>query len=203
MNRGSLIELESRPRDVAADITGPRVAPSWPTGRGRELSRQFRWRHRDQVDLRSDGRGMAPLDRHAEATFFLRREGRPEARPRRRDRESVVELGQARDDGEVAAYAASKITILSITRSFAYALASRPARVNAVLPGIVLTPMQEEVLEKSADARALSGGIASRAYELVPLGRGSSPQECVVLIWLLLSDESLHDWTSDQLHRRP
>jgi NAD(P)-dependent dehydrogenase (short-subunit alcohol dehydrogenase family) len=51
---------------------------------------------------------------------------------------------------EVAAYAASKTTILSITRSFAYALASQRVRVNAIVPGIVDTPMQEDVLERVA-----------------------------------------------------
>src|SRR5437763_403319 len=57
---------------------------------------------------------------------------------------------------DVAAYAASKTTILSITRSFAYALASRPFRVNAILPSIVDTPMQEAVLQTVAPTRGIS-----------------------------------------------
>jgi NAD(P)-dependent dehydrogenase (short-subunit alcohol dehydrogenase family) len=78
---------------------------------------------------------------------------------------------------EVAAYAASKTTILSITRSFAYAFASRSVRVNAVLPGIVLTPMQDEVLEKVAPTRGLTTQELHNARtKLVPLGRGSSPR---------------------------
>jgi NAD(P)-dependent dehydrogenase (short-subunit alcohol dehydrogenase family) len=81
---------------------------------------------------------------------------------------------------EVAAYAASKTTILSITRSFAYALASRPVRVNAICPGIIDTPMQDEVLAGMAKIRGLA----------VPIGRPASPDECAGAIWFLLSDEA-------------
>ncbi len=49
---------------------------------------------------------------------------------------------------EVAAYAASKTTILSITRSFAYALAAAAGAGQRDLPGIVDTPMQEAVLRE-------------------------------------------------------
>jgi NAD(P)-dependent dehydrogenase (short-subunit alcohol dehydrogenase family) len=66
-------------------------------------------------------------------------------------------------------------------------------RVNAVLPGIVLTPMQEEVLEKVAPMRGLSPEeLHSVRTKLVPLGRGSSPEECAALIWFLLSDEAAY-----------
>jgi NAD(P)-dependent dehydrogenase (short-subunit alcohol dehydrogenase family) len=94
---------------------------------------------------------------------------------------------------EVAAYAASKTTILSITRSFAYALAPRRVRVNAILPGTVDTPMQDEVLERVAPMRGLRmEELRSARTRLVPLGRGSSPEECAGLIWFLLSDEAAY-----------
>ncbi len=92
---------------------------------------------------------------------------------------------------EVAAYAASKTTILSITRSFAYALASRPVRVNAILPGIVDTPMQQSVLDTVAPMRGTSREeLSATRNKAVPLGRGASPDECANLIWFLLSDEA-------------
>ena len=79
----------------------------------------------------------------------------------------------------MAAYAASKTTILSITRSFAYALASRPVRVNAILPGIVDMPMQDEVLEKVAPLRGVTRQeLHDARTKFLPLGRGSSPEEC-------------------------
>jgi NAD(P)-dependent dehydrogenase (short-subunit alcohol dehydrogenase family) len=128
---------------------------------------------------------------NAEATFFLCQQIGPRLDPGG----AIVNLSSSSAKFattiEVAAYAASKTTILSITRSFAYALASRPIRVNAVLPGIVETPMQDEVLERVAPMRGLTPEELHNARtRLVPLGRGSSPDECAGLIWFLLSDEA-------------
>ncbi|MEP7240447.1 MAG: SDR family oxidoreductase [Devosia sp.] len=92
---------------------------------------------------------------------------------------------------EVAPYAASKTTILSITRSFAYALAPHNVRVNALCPGIVDTPMQDAVLQTVAPMRGTTRDALSDARNKnVPLGRGASPDECANLIWFLLSSEA-------------
>jgi NAD(P)-dependent dehydrogenase (short-subunit alcohol dehydrogenase family) len=94
---------------------------------------------------------------------------------------------------EVAAYAASKTTILSITRSFAYALADRPVRVNAICPGIVDTPMQDVVIDRVSRLRGMSAEALQGARNTaVPLGRASAPQECAAVIWFLLSDEAAY-----------
>ena len=94
---------------------------------------------------------------------------------------------------EAGVYAASKTAVTSITRSFAYALASRPVRVNAICPGIVDTPMQDTVLEKLAAARGTTAVELSHVRnKSVPLGRAASPDECAGLIWFLLSDESAY-----------
>jgi NAD(P)-dependent dehydrogenase (short-subunit alcohol dehydrogenase family) len=90
---------------------------------------------------------------------------------------------------ETAVYAASKTAILSITRSFAYALAPRNVRVNAICPGIIDTPMQDRVLEEVARLRGITADELSAARTAtVPLARGSSPDECAGAIWFLLSD---------------
>lgn len=94
---------------------------------------------------------------------------------------------------EAAVYAASKTTILSITRSFANALASRPVRVNAICPGIIDTPMQDRVLEDVAKIRGMSfESLSEGRTKAVPLGRGASADECAGAIWFLLSDESAY-----------
>jgi NAD(P)-dependent dehydrogenase (short-subunit alcohol dehydrogenase family) len=130
---------------------------------------------------------------NAEATFFLCQKVGPRLKPGG----AIVNLSSSSakyaTTVEVAAYAASKTTILSITRSFAYALASRPVRVNAILPGIVDTPMQDAVREQVAPLR----GIKVEEWDknrarAVPLGRAASPDECAGLIWFLLSDESAY-----------
>jgi NAD(P)-dependent dehydrogenase (short-subunit alcohol dehydrogenase family) len=77
--------------------------------------------------------------------------------------------------------------VSSITRSFAYAYAKRGIRVNAVLPGIVDTPMQEQFLAATSAAR---GTTPEQLHEArlasVPLGRTASPRECAeTIVWLL------------------
>jgi NAD(P)-dependent dehydrogenase (short-subunit alcohol dehydrogenase family) len=130
---------------------------------------------------------------NAEATFFLCQK----IGPRLTAGGAIVNLASSSaklaTTIELAAYAASKTTILSITRSFAYALAPQRVRVNAILPGIVDTPMQEDVLERVASMRGLTAEeLRNARTKLVPLGRGSSPEECAGLIWFLLSDEAAY-----------
>jgi NAD(P)-dependent dehydrogenase (short-subunit alcohol dehydrogenase family) len=94
---------------------------------------------------------------------------------------------------DVAPYAASKTTILSITRSFAYAFADRPIRVNAICPGIVETEMQERFLLGVAQKRGTDPAeLDVQRKKATPLGRGASAAECAALIWFLLSDEAAY-----------
>jgi NAD(P)-dependent dehydrogenase (short-subunit alcohol dehydrogenase family) len=128
---------------------------------------------------------------NAESIFFLCQQVGPRLRPGG----AIVNLSSSSaklaGTTEVAAYAASKTTILSITRSFAYALADRPIRVNAICPGIIDTPMQDTVLEGMARLRGLDVASMTEARNrTVPLGRPAQPQECAGLIWFLLSDEA-------------
>lgn len=92
---------------------------------------------------------------------------------------------------EAAVYGASKTTILSVTRSFAYRLAEIPVRVNAVCPAVIDTPMQERVLEEVAPRRGMTPDeLRAARNSLVPMGRSGTPEEVAGLIWFLLSDES-------------
>ncbi len=130
---------------------------------------------------------------NAESIFFLCQLIGPRMRPGG----AIVNLSSSSaklaSTVEVAAYAASKTTILSITRSFAYALASRPVRVNAICPGIIDTPMQESVLEKVAQNRGMTAAELSEARnKSVPLGRPATADECAGGIWFLLSDDAAY-----------
>jgi NAD(P)-dependent dehydrogenase (short-subunit alcohol dehydrogenase family) len=128
---------------------------------------------------------------NAEAVFFLCQQ----LGSRLRDGGAIVNLSSSSaklaTTVEVAIYAASKTTVTSITRSFAYAYAPRRIRVNAICPGIVDTPMQDRVL---AEVAPLRGQTAEKLSEIrtaqVPLARGSTAAECAGLIWFLLSDEA-------------
>ena len=92
---------------------------------------------------------------------------------------------------EAAVYASSKAAVLSITRSFAYEFGPAGVRVNAICPGIVDTPMQDDVLARASAARGITPEqLADARTASVPLRRSSSPDECAGLVWFLVSDEA-------------
>jgi NAD(P)-dependent dehydrogenase (short-subunit alcohol dehydrogenase family) len=85
-----------------------------------------------------------------------------------------------------AGYAASKGAINSLTRQAAVDYADRGIRVNAVLPGTILTPMNERILAASPDPSRIEQGWLS----LHPVGRLGQPEEVAALVVFLASDES-------------
>jgi NAD(P)-dependent dehydrogenase (short-subunit alcohol dehydrogenase family) len=196
IDHGSLADLEGvRCEALVGDLTEPAVRAriaDWAEGANYLVNAAGVIMIKPIFDLTvEDWRRVQTIN--AEATFFLCQKIGPRLRPGG----AIVNLSSSSaklaTTVEVAAYAASKTTILSITRSFAYALASRPIRVNAILPGIVDTSMQEEVLEKVAPMRGLTADDwRSTRNKLVPLGRSSSPEECAALIGFLLSEESAY-----------
>jgi 2-keto-3-deoxy-L-fuconate dehydrogenase len=77
---------------------------------------------------------------------------------------------------EIAIYAATKAAVLSITRSFAHALAPQNVRVNAIVPGLIDTPMQDQVIAGISSARGVAAADVDAARTAtVPLGRGGGP----------------------------
>ncbi len=127
---------------------------------------------------------------NAEALFFLTQQ----LAPKLRSGGAVVNLSSAGAKigvPEGAVYAASKAAVLSVTRSFAFALASRNVRVNAICPGIVDTPMQSAVTTSMAEIRGQSVE-ESMALRLkgIPLGRVATADEVAGVISFLLSREA-------------
>ena len=88
---------------------------------------------------------------------------------------------------EVAAYAASKSAVLSLTRSLAVQFAGRGVRSNSISPGPVETPLLMEWLLKDEAAKQLR--LARN-----PTGRFGKPEEVVSAAIYLASDESR--WTN-------
>lgn len=129
---------------------------------------------------------------NAEAVFFLCQQ----LGPRLRDGGSVVNVSStAAKTGstlEAATYAASKAAVLSLTRAFAFHLAGRDINVNAVCPGVIDTPMQDQVLDGLAAVRGVSAAEIDQArLATVPLGRPASADEVGRIIhWLASPDAS-------------
>lgn len=92
---------------------------------------------------------------------------------------------------DAAAYAASKSALLSLTKSSAAALAPR-IRVNAVCPGLFMSPMWERIM---ADRDAAFGAGAGQEYfehirSAAALGREGRPEELAHAVAFLLSELS-------------
>lgn len=90
-----------------------------------------------------------------------------------------------------ADYAASKAAVISITQSTALALAPYRINVNAVAPGIVVTPMWEQI---DADRGRLFGakeGQAVKAFvNQVPLRRAATEEDIAGAVTFLCSSDA-------------
>lgn len=121
------------------------------------------------------------LDVNLRAVFVLSRAAGSHMRERGGGR--IVNLaslaGQtARPSG--TAYAASKAGVVSLTRSFAFALSRDGITVNAVAPGMTDTPMVRGVSDETR-ANLLAG---------VPTGRLVEPAELAALVLFLCSPQA-------------
>lgn len=75
------------------------------------------------------------------------------------------------------AYAATKAALLAMMRVFAVEEGPRGNRINAISPGIILTPMAEDVLDSE---------ISARLANHTPLRRNGRPEDVTgTAMWLL------------------
>jgi 3alpha(or 20beta)-hydroxysteroid dehydrogenase len=79
-----------------------------------------------------------------------------------------------------AAYTASKWALRGLTRTASLDLAGRGIRANAIMPGLIDTPMMD-----SAGPAFLAAALAE-----IPAGRIGTPGDVAPLVAFLLSDES-------------
>lgn len=88
--------------------------------------------------------------------------------------------------GNNAAYIASKGAIASFTKTIAVDHAAQGIRVNALMPGVIDTPMPARSLQRQADPEAARAFWKKRH----PMGRIGQPEEVAKAALFLASDDS-------------
>jgi NAD(P)-dependent dehydrogenase (short-subunit alcohol dehydrogenase family) len=88
-------------------------------------------------------------------------------------------------------YAASKAATISITQSVALAFAAYNINVNAVCPGIIPTPMWEQIDRDRGRISGLAPGESIKAFiEQTPLKRAGSVEDVAGIVAFLCSPDS-------------
>jgi len=95
----------------------------------------------------------------------------------------IASINAILGNGANPAYGASKAGLLALTRSLADRLAPDGIRVNAICPGYIRTPMQEEPL-------ANVPGLEEAYHRQCMLGRMGEPEEIGRVVRFLMSEEA-------------
>ena len=85
----------------------------------------------------------------------------------------------------MGAYSASKAALIQFSKVAAMEAAPHGVRVNALAPGLVLTPGNAAFFKTQPEARNAAEGA-------IPAGRGADPDEIASAIRFLLSDDSTY-----------
>jgi NAD(P)-dependent dehydrogenase (short-subunit alcohol dehydrogenase family) len=96
-------------------------------------------------------------------------------------------------NSQYAAYCASKFGVIGLTQSLAVEFAGNGIRINAVCPGIVLTPLWDGMIDdyarkKNIQLKDVKPYMASR----IPLGRLCTPEDVARTIVFLASDDAAY-----------
>ncbi len=87
-----------------------------------------------------------------------------------------------------AAYAASKGAVIALTRIAAHQLGRHDINVNAICPGITLTPLLDRILDGRAEAQGISKEEAvENAARPVPIRRLNQPEDIAAMAVFLAS----------------
>ena len=88
-------------------------------------------------------------------------------------------------------YNISKAGVIALTKTFAHAVASQGILVNAVCPGIVVTPMQDLLdneISRLSDKEPAR--VRRERLEKVPLGRAEKPEEVAGVVSFLAGPDA-------------
>jgi meso-butanediol dehydrogenase / (S,S)-butanediol dehydrogenase / diacetyl reductase len=92
---------------------------------------------------------------------------------------------------EFSHYCASKFAVLGLSQSLASELAKTGVTVNSVCPGIVMTPLHDQIVAEMAEAQGISFQAALTNFlSNVPQGRAQTPADIARIVTFLAAKES-------------
>ena len=87
-----------------------------------------------------------------------------------------------------AAYAASKGAVIAMTKTAAQQLGRHNINVNAICPGVTLTPLVDKLLADRAESQGISVDEArAKAARPIPIGRANEPEDIAAMAVFLAS----------------
>lgn len=96
-------------------------------------------------------------------------------------------------NSQYAAYCASKFGIIGLTQSLAVEFAREGIRVNALCPGVVFTPLWDEMIKDYAQKCALKvEEVRPYLESKIPMGRLCAPEDVARTAVFLASDEAAY-----------
>jgi NAD(P)-dependent dehydrogenase (short-subunit alcohol dehydrogenase family) len=95
---------------------------------------------------------------------------------------SIASLNARQPGTGMAAYCSAKAGLVMLTQVAALELAPRRVRVNAVSPGLVMTPLTAPAMDIP--------GVRAAYLENTPLARSGEPAEVAAAVRFLLSDDA-------------
>jgi meso-butanediol dehydrogenase / (S,S)-butanediol dehydrogenase / diacetyl reductase len=100
-------------------------------------------------------------------------------------------LGKASSPIYHPVYTISKATTIATTKTLALAHANDSVRINAVCPGVIATPMQNQIdLEQARLSGQTLEQIQAERLSRVPLGRIEQPEEVAAVVSFLVGPDS-------------
>ena len=168
------------PADFLVNNAGIAGSPGWQT---RSHSTEDDWKLTYQVNVI----GMSNVTSAFRQQMTKRRTGR------------IVNLASiaGREGGPTLAhYSASKAAVISLTQSTALELARFNITVNAICPGLLWTPMWEQVGERYANDVPAYKGMSPRQVldaiiaEKIPMQKEQTPEDIADTVAFFVSDDA-------------
>ena len=92
-----------------------------------------------------------------------------------------------------AAYCASKFGVIGLTQSLAIEFARHGIRVNAICPGVVFTPMWDEIKHDYARKRDMNPeDVRDYMADKIPMGRLCTEEDVALTAVFLASDDAAY-----------